>query len=98
LRRDDFDLLAVRKDERVESEEVLECVEDESAQLLRAQRVIARSKRVARTPKRPPARLIRPEDTVENDFWDAADPESGVWSVECLSPRKMSSGSTDSSV
>jgi len=91
LRRDDFDLLAVRKDEWEVSEEELEFVEDESAQLLRAQRVIARSKRVARAPKRPPARLVESEDTEENDFWEVADPWSDVWG---LSPRKMSSGST----
>jgi hypothetical protein len=39
------DLLVVRKDERRESDEAFEVMEeDESAQFLRAQRVIARSK------------------------------------------------------
>jgi hypothetical protein len=109
LRRDDFlDLLEVRKDERV-SEEALEAKEDdESAQFLCAQRVIACSKRVARVPRRPPARRKEPEDMVENDLRDAADPSSaeggiecvdassGVWQIECRSPRRMSSWSTNS--
>ncbi len=57
LRRDLLDLLRVRKDEWDVFEEVLEVMEDdESARFLRAQRVIAHSKRVARVPIRPPAR------------------------------------------
>lgn len=84
MRRDD--LLAVRKDDREESEEPLEVMEEEeSAQFLRAQRVIARSKRVARAPRRPPARRKEPEDAVEN--WDAADPGCECWGDEGLSPR-----------
>ena len=86
LRRDD--LLAVRKDEREDSEELLEVMEeDESPQFLCAHRVIARSKCVARTPRRPPARRKEPEDAVENDFKDVADPCSVLWGVEDLSPR-----------
>lgn len=71
------DLLVVRKDEREESEvppEVME--EDESAQLLRAQRVIARSKRVAIAPRRPPGRREEPDDVAEIDLRDVADPDS----------------------
>lgn len=86
MRRDD--LLAVRKDEREDSEELLEVMEeDESAQFLRAHRVIARSKPVARAPRRPPARRKEPEDAVENDFRDVADPSSVVWGDGDLSPR-----------
>src|SRR5579863_6473227 len=99
LRRDDFlDLLDVRKDEREASEVSLEVKDDdESAQFFRAQRVIARSKRVARVPRRPPGRRKEPEDMLGKDFREAADPWSGVWTVECLSPRTMSSSSMNSS-
>jgi len=69
--------LVVRKDEREESEVALEVMEeDESAQLLRAQRVIARSKRVARAPRRPPGRPEEElDDVAESDFVDVADPD-----------------------
>jgi hypothetical protein len=71
------DLLAVRKDEREESEESLEVMEeDESAQFLRAQRVIARSKRVARAPRRPPGRRKEPDDAAEIDLMDVTDSDS----------------------
>jgi hypothetical protein len=66
------DLLVVRKDEREESEEPLEVIEeDESAQFLRAQRVIARSKRVVRAPRRPPGRREEPDDVAEIDVADS---------------------------
>jgi hypothetical protein len=104
LRRDLLDLLRVRKDEWDVSEEVLEVMEDdESAQFVRAQRVIARSKRVARVPKAPARRT---EDAVEGDVEDTADPCSGEWGAECvdpssaverLSPRRISSSSTNAS-
>lgn len=76
-RRLRYDLLVVRKDEREESEEPLELMEDdESAQFLRAQRVIARSKRVARASRRPPRRREEADDVAELDFMDATDPDS----------------------
>jgi hypothetical protein len=84
------DLLVVRKDEREEFEEPLEVMEeDESAQFLRAQRVIARSKRVVRAPRRPPGRREKPDDASEVDLMDVADSDSGDWGVgvEGLSPR-----------
>lgn len=65
------DLVVVRKDEREESEEVMD--EDESAQFLRAQRVIARSKRVVRAPRRTPGRREEADVAVEIDFMDVAD-------------------------
>jgi hypothetical protein len=68
------DLLVVRKDEREESEEPLEVMEEDvSAQFLRAQRVIARSKRVVRAPRRPPGRREEPDEVAEIDV---ADPDS----------------------
>ena len=71
------DLLVVRKDEREESEEPLEDMEeDESAQFLRAQRVIARSKRVARAPRRTPGRREEADEVAETDFMDVADSDS----------------------
>ncbi len=71
------DLVVVRKDQREVSEVALEIMEeDESAQFLRAQRAIACSKRVARAPSRPPGRREEPEDAIEIDFRDAADPNS----------------------
>jgi hypothetical protein len=71
------DLLAVRKDEREESEEPLEVMEeDESAQFLRAQRVIARSKRVVMAPRRPSGKREEPDDVAKTDFMDVADPDS----------------------
>lgn len=85
LRRDLLDLLRVRKDEWEVSEEVLEVMEDdESAQFLRAQRVIARSRRVARVPIRPPARRTELDDAAEDDVEDAADLCSGEWGAECV--------------
>ena len=87
LRRDLLDLLRVRKDEWDVSEEVLEIMEDdESARFVRAQRVIARSKRVARVPKRPPARRTELEDAVEDDVEETADLCSGEWGAECVDP------------
>ena len=64
------DLLDVRKDEREDSEDVSEFKdEDESAQFVRAQRVMARSKRVAMAPRRPPARRNEEfEDAVKDGF------------------------------
>jgi DNA-binding phage protein len=83
LRRDHLDLLRVRKDEWEVSEDVLEVMEDdESAQFLRAQRVIARSKRVARVPKRPPARRTELEDAVKAGVEDTADLCSAEWGTE----------------
>ena len=68
------DLLVVRKDEREESVEPLEVIEDdESAQFPRAQRVIARSRRVVRAPRRPPGRREEPDEVVKIDV---ADPDS----------------------
>lgn len=65
------DLLVVRKDEREESEEPFEFMEDdESAQFLRAQQVIARSKRVARASRHPPGRREEADDVVETDVTD----------------------------
>jgi hypothetical protein len=46
---------------------------DESAQFLRAQRVIARSKRVVKAPRCPPGRREEPDVAVEIDFMDVAD-------------------------
>ncbi len=67
----------MRKDERKEFEVPLEAMEeDESAQFLRAQRVIARSKRVARAPRRLPGRREGLADVSESDFVDVADPDS----------------------
>jgi len=87
LRRDLLDLLRVWKDEWGVSEEVLEVMEDdELAQFLRAQRVIARSKRVARVPIRPPARRTELEDAVEDDVEDTTDLCSGGWGAECVDP------------
>ena len=81
LRRDG--LFTVRKDEPEEPLEAME--EDESPQFLRAHRVIACSSWVERAPRRPPARRKEPEDAVEDDFSDVADPSSVV--CEDLSPR-----------
>ncbi len=71
------DLLVVRKDEWEVSEvppDVMD--EDESAQFLRAQREIARSKPVVRAPSRPSGRREEPEDAAEIDLRDVADPDS----------------------
>lgn len=66
--------MVVRKDEREVSEEPLEVIEeDESAQFLRAQRVIARSKRVVRAPRGLSGRREEPDDVTEMDFMDVAD-------------------------
>lgn len=84
------DLLVVRKDEREESKEPFEVMEeDESAQFLRAQRVIARSKRVVRAPRRTPGGREEADVVVEIDFMDVADSDPGDWGigVEGLSPR-----------
>ena len=61
------DLLAERKNEREESEDISELNDEgESAQFARAQRVMARSKRVAIAPRRPPARRNEFEDAVKD--------------------------------
>jgi hypothetical protein len=106
LQRDLLDLLRVRKDGWDVSEEVLEVMEDdESAQFVCAQRVIAHSKRVARMPK-VPARRRELEDAAEGDVGDTADLCSGEWGAECvdpssaverLSPRRISPLSTNAS-
>ena len=56
--------------------------------LLRAQRVIAHSKRVARVPIRSLARRTELEDAVEDDVEveDTSDLCSGGWGAECVDP------------
>jgi hypothetical protein len=106
LQGDLLDLLRVRKGGWGVSEEVLEVMEDdESAQFVHAQQVIARSKRIARLPKAP-ARQRGLEDAAEGDVGDAAGLCSGEWGAECvdpssavehLSPRRISPLSTNAS-
>ncbi len=67
----------MRNDQRKEFEVPLEVMEeDESAQFLHAQRVLARSKRAARTPRCPPDRREEFADVAESDFVGVAGPDS----------------------
>ena len=83
------DLLAVRKDEREESEDDISEFNDadESAQFARAQRVMARSRRVAIAPRRPPARRNEVEDAVKEGLWEYVDSgpdarDGGYWTSQ----------------
>ena len=67
-------LFSVRKDERDESDDISEFNDEvESAQFARAQRAMARSKRVAIAPRRPPARRNEVEEAVKDGLREETD-------------------------